>query len=75
MVGIGDQRIAVAIGEPRRLDQQMQPLGLEGRQPGEVEAGEDVKHQQRRQPLVVGRHLIDIDAAIAALDRLDIGAL
>jgi hypothetical protein len=72
---IGDEAVAVLIGQPRRLDLQMQTPGRQRLVPGEVEARQHVERDERGQPLAVGRAFVDPVTAVVGTDRGDILAL
>src|SRR5207302_10992313 len=67
----GDMRVAQRIGEPRRLQREVETLGAERIELSEIEMFEDVEHDQRGQALPVGRKLDDVDAAVVRGDRRD----
>ena len=68
--GVGQRRVAVAEGEARGLGQEVQPLLAVRVERRQVELLQDVEHQQRHHALAVGRALVDVDVAVAGVDRL-----
>ena len=68
---IGKVRVAHRIGEARGFEREVEAVGAERIERGEVEAFEDVEQHQRGQALAVGRQFEDIETAIVAGDRLD----
>ena len=50
----------------------MQARRIRRREPFQVEAGEDVEHQERREPLTVGRAFVDLVTPIGGDDGLDV---
>ena len=74
LVGVGQNGIAHRIGEPRRVDLAMQPLGRERISTG-LETGQDVEDQQGDHALPVRRTFVHLVAAEAGFDRRYVGAL
>ena len=72
---IGDERVAIAKGEAPGLDLQMQAFGRQRIEPAEIEARQDVQHDERGDALVVRRNLADVEAAIVGRDRRHIVGL
>ena len=68
---IGEVRVAHRIGEPRGFERDVEAVGAERIERGEIEALEDVEQHQRGQALAVGRQLEYVETAIVAGDRLD----
>ena len=67
--GIGDVRVANGKAEPRGFQHQMETLGAERIERGEIEILQDVEHHQRGEPLPVRRNLDQIEPAIIGRDR------
>ena len=67
---IGDVGVAHRVGEPRRLERDVEALGAERIERGEIEAFEDIEQHQRGQALSIGRQFEDIEAAIIGRNRL-----
>jgi hypothetical protein len=69
MAGVGDMGIAHTIGEPGRLERDMQafrPVRIERSQ---VEAFENIEQHQRGEALAVGRQFHHVEPAIIRCDR------
>ena len=60
--------IAHGIGEPRRLERDMETVGAERVQRREIEALEDVEQHQCRQTLGIGRQFQHVEPAIVRGD-------
>ena len=69
LIGIADQAVAHAVGEPGRLRLEMKPLDAQRIEARELEAGQDVEHDQHGDALTVGWNLQHLIAAIGRLDR------
>jgi len=63
--------VAHGIGEPRRLERQMEAVGTERIKRGEIEALHDVEQHQRGQALRIGRQFQHVETAIIGADRRD----
>ncbi|MDR6756362.1 hypothetical protein J2Y48_001652 [Mycoplana sp. BE70] len=72
LIRIADVPVSIAIGEPTRLDLQMQSLNTAWTEPLQIKFRKDVEHQQCRQALIVGRHLVYVMAAVGNAHWLDI---
>jgi hypothetical protein len=56
--------VAHGIGEPRRLEREMEALGAERVERGEIETLQNVEQHQRGQSLGVGRQFQHVETAI-----------
>ena len=71
MRGIGDMRVAHAIGHARRFQHDMETLGAERLERGHVEILQDIEQHQRGEALPVRRQFENVEAAIIGRDRRD----
>ena len=72
-IGIGDEGIAHGVGQPRGLHQHMVPLHRNRAAHRPAEALQHLEHDQRRDALIAGRQLGQLEIPIAADDGLDVG--
>ena len=66
---IGDVRVAHRIGEPRGFEHEVEALGPDRIEHGEIELLQDVEQHQRGQPLPVRRNFQHVEPAIVGRDR------
>ena len=69
MAGIADVLLAHHVGDPRGLGLQMEPLNAERGEFGQIEAGQDIEHDQHGDARPVRRALPDVMALIRGADR------
>ena len=64
---IGEQAVAIVIGQLLGLDQQVQEVGAQELAPVQLERLEDVEHLQHGEALRRRRRVVDLDVPVAAL--------
>ena len=74
LFGVGDEDIAILVGEPPGFDLLVQALNADGIDAIGLEAAHDVEQQQRNDPLAIGRAFVHLVATVFGGDGGDVVA-